>query len=71
METYNALRFEVGEALLKQLASNALALVLGCHGKVVDLEGAAIMEQLGSAQNEACHFAIHDTFQAVMLLAFK
>ncbi len=71
MKTYDAQRLEVGEALLKQLTGDALSLVLGCHGEVVDLEGAAIMEQHGSTQNEACHFAIHDTFQAVMLLAFK
>ena len=71
MEAHNALRLEVGEALLEQTAGYALSLVLGRHGKVVDLEGAAIVEQHGSAQNEACHFAIHDTFQAVMLLTFK
>ncbi len=62
METYYALSLEVGEALLQQLAGDALSLVLGRNGKVVDLEGAAIMEQHGSAQNEACHFAIYNAF---------
>ena len=59
------------KALLQQLAGDALSLVLGRNGEVIDFEGAAIVEQHGSAQNEAGHFAIHDTFQAVMLLAFK
>ncbi len=71
METYDALRLEVGEALLQQLTGDAFALILGRNGEVVNLEGAAIMEQHGSAQNEAFHFAIHDTFQAVMLLTFN
>ena len=71
MEAYDALSFEVDEALLQQTAGYALSLLLGCYGEVVDLEGAAIVEQHRIAQNEACHFAIHDTFQAVMLLAFK
>ena len=62
METYDALCLEVGEALLQQLTGDAFALVLGCHGEVVDLEGAAIMEQHGSAQNKASHFSIDDTF---------
>ena len=44
METHNALRLEVGETLLQQTAGDALSLVLGRNGKVVDLEGAAIME---------------------------
>ena len=71
MEANNAFRFKVGEALLQQTAGYALSLILWCYGEVVDLEGAAIVEQHRIAQNEACHFAIHDTFQAVMLLAFK
>ncbi len=62
MKAHNALRLEVGEALLQQTAGDALALVLGCNGEVVDLEGAAIVEQHGSAQNEAGHFSIDDTF---------
>ena len=71
MKTYDALRLEVGEALLQQLTGDAFALVLGCHGEVVDLEGAAIMEQHGSAQNETGHLSFYYAFQAVMLLAFK
>ena len=71
METYNALPLEVSEALLQQSAGDASSLVLGCNGEVIDLEGAAIMEQHGSAQNEACHFSIKYALQTVMLLAFK
>ena len=48
METYNALPLEVSEALLQQSAGDASSLVLGCNGEVVDLEGAAIVEQHGN-----------------------
>jgi len=71
MEANNTLRFEVGEALLEHTAGNALPLVWGRHGEVVDHEGATVMEQHGSAQNEAYDYSIYNTFQTVMLLKFK
>lgn len=71
METHYSLRLEVGEALFKQTRGDALPLVLRCHGEVVDLEGAAIMEQYGSAQDEACHFSVYNALKSVILLAFK
>ena len=71
VEAYNALRFEVIEALPEQAAGNPFPLVLWRDGQVVDFESPAIMEQHGSAQNEARHFSVHDTLQAVMLFAFK
>ena len=67
METYYTLRLEVGEALFQQTAGDASPLILGRHGKVVDFEGAAIMEQHGSAQNEACHFAIYKALDSCTL----
>ena len=71
MEAHNALWLEVGETLFEQTAGYALALVLGRHGEVIDLESAAIVEQNGSAQNEASHFSVYNAFQTVMLLTFK
>ena len=71
MEANNTLCLEVGEALLKQTTGDALSLVLGRNGEVIDFEGAAIVEQHGSAQNEARHFTVYDTFQTIMLMAFK
>ena len=62
---------KVIEALPEQAAGNSFALVLGRNGKVVDFESPAIMEQHGSAQNEARDLSLHDALQAVMLFAFK
>ena len=53
------------------MVGNAFVLELGCNGKVVDFEGSTIVEQHGSAQNEASYFSIYVTFQTIMLLAFK
>ena len=71
VEAYDALRLHVGETLLEQLARKSPVLVSRCDGEVVDLERAAVVEQHAGAQDEAGDFAFDDTFQTIMLFAFK
>ena len=71
MEAYDALRLHVGETLLEQLARKSPVLELRCDGEVVDLERATVVEQHVGAQDEAGDFAFDDTFQTIMLFAFK